>query len=805
MVANIVKRLKDPDSNIRDACVESMGVLASQIGGAGPGAATTVFVKPLLEALGEQNKTLQIGAAMCLARVVECVKDPHPPTLQRLCPRMVKMLASPNFLAKSSLLSVVGVMVQVPGVVSTSQLPVLLGAVQEELDNNEWAVRKAASEVLSCMATSVGNTLVSYREGVLTALMNSRFDKVKPVRDSVTEALLLWKAIYDPNAAQSTSPKGSHGSLSPTRRPEGDSTPTMTDRKNSLLGKSGESVTSSFSDSSGRPKSMPDKRAGLLKKRAPALSDKKPNPDFFRKLEGVRDSMDWQIEVAVPRDPPQEDNPKAVATSSQHLVYCGNRSETKQGSVSLGSAYASGGMLTPDESNGTDLHYNQEEGGLLKQSAGNRIITSNCYQDPNSKMLQERLEKSERWGDSQINEHQNHGYNSSWDGNDSTITGIDKGTADMGSVHRHLTSLERQQLSMMEMLQDSMVRVHESMQDLEGRVSRLEQIVEDLAHSSSNTDGRSPVGELPTFQDGHPLGKYLSGNGFLNFKSGKTPEDTSAPLSARSRDSMEKTESISGESDEFAFGSGQQMPAAEALRRSQVMGPRPLQKGNKADREIDQDVIGTRRACDPSPDVLPQGEGPSARSVWQASKDEAIAAIRGAAIPSKPRDSHRHQSNRDFNVEQKSNRVVSGPFWMLWSRAMESARAGELDVAYADIIGSNDELLLVRLMGRTGPVMEQLSDSTVTHLICSIKQFLQQQSFLDCIIPWIQQVLDLVSSNGPDALGLSGDTKKDLVFALQEATTKEYAESWMASKIAELAEQMGSIWSSSGNSVTGDS
>lgn len=70
-------------------------------------------------------------------------------------------------------------------------------------------------------------------------------------------------------------------------------------------------------------------------------------------------------------------------------------------------------------------------------------------------MLQERLEKSERWGDSQINEHQNHGYNSSWDGNDSTITGIDKGTADMGSVHRHLTSLERQQLSMMEMLQVS--------------------------------------------------------------------------------------------------------------------------------------------------------------------------------------------------------------------------------------------------------------------------------------------------------------------------------------------------------------
>lgn len=114
MVGNIVKRLKDPDSNIRDACVETMGILASQIGGADAGSAAAVFVKPLLEALAEQHKTLQTGAAMTLARVIECIKDPHPPTLQRLSPRVVKMLASPNFLAKASLLNAVGVMVQVP-------------------------------------------------------------------------------------------------------------------------------------------------------------------------------------------------------------------------------------------------------------------------------------------------------------------------------------------------------------------------------------------------------------------------------------------------------------------------------------------------------------------------------------------------------------------------------------------------------------------------------------------------------------------------------------------------------------------
>lgn len=285
-----------------------------------------------------------------------------------------------------------------------------------------------------------------------------------------------------------------------------------------------------------------------------------------------------------------------------------------------------------------------------------------------------------------------------------------------------------------------MARVHDSMQDLEGRVSRLEQIVENIAHSTSgNTEGRTPVGESPRFQGGHPLGKYLPGNGYPNFKTGKVTEDNAAPSSARSQDSMEKRiESTSEESDEFGFGAGHQMPAAEALRRPNVLGASPLQKRNTRD-DVELEHLGTRRVCDRSAGPLPQGEGPSARSVWHASKDEAIAAIRGAAIPSRPH-LHRKHSGRDFNADQKPNRVVGGPFWMLWSRAMESVRSGDLNGAYEEILGSSDELLLVRLMGRTGPVLDQLSAATVSQLMDIIKQFLQQQSFLDCIIPWIQQV-----------------------------------------------------------------
>lgn len=115
-------------------------------------------------------------------------------------------------------------------------------------------------------------------------------------------------------------------------------------------------MNSSFSDTGGRPKSMPDRRANTLKKRASALSDKKANPDFFRKLEGVRDSIDWQIDIAVPRDSPHEESPRACGVArSENLVYHGNCTDTKPDSAPL--ANDAGETLRPEEGNGADRSY----------------------------------------------------------------------------------------------------------------------------------------------------------------------------------------------------------------------------------------------------------------------------------------------------------------------------------------------------------------------------------------------------------------------------------------------------------------
>lgn len=114
MVANIVRRLKDPDSNIRDACVDTIGILASQTGrGIEAGTSLNVFVKPLFEALGEQHRNLQVGASLCMARVIDCTTDPDPPTLQLLCPRIAKLLGGSNFMGRAALLTTIASLSQV--------------------------------------------------------------------------------------------------------------------------------------------------------------------------------------------------------------------------------------------------------------------------------------------------------------------------------------------------------------------------------------------------------------------------------------------------------------------------------------------------------------------------------------------------------------------------------------------------------------------------------------------------------------------------------------------------------------------
>ncbi|PWA74980.1 ARM repeat superfamily protein [Artemisia annua] len=66
---------------------------------------------------------------------------------------------------------------------------------------------------------------------------------------------------------------------------------------------------------------------------------------------------------------------------------------------------------------------------------------------------------------------------------------------------------------------------------------------------------------------------------------------------------------------------------------------------------------------------------------------------------------------------------------------------GDLDSAYVEAMNSGDEMVLVDLLDKTGPVLESLSNRTANDILSTLASFLSEQQFISSIIPWLQLFL----------------------------------------------------------------
>nr|XP_043623186.1 TORTIFOLIA1-like protein 2 [Erigeron canadensis] len=263
MVASIVKRLKDPDSVVRNACIETMGILASKFtttdneneGG------FVVLVRPLFEALGEQNKHVQFGSALCLSRVIDNTNDPPLPILQRMLTRTTKMLKNPHFMAKPAMIELNRSIIQAGGASTQSMLTAAMASIQEALKNSDWRTRKAASEALAEIASSNGSYSASLKSSCIRSLEICRFDKVKPVRDTVLQALQLWKSLLGTDASE--------------------------------LSEAGSSIKGDYNDIPSNSEST------SIRKRVP-LSVRKTGHSYVESPQHSK-ANDWHVEVSVPK------------------------------------------------------------------------------------------------------------------------------------------------------------------------------------------------------------------------------------------------------------------------------------------------------------------------------------------------------------------------------------------------------------------------------------------------------------------------------------------------------------------------
>ncbi|GAB2284668.1 hypothetical protein Dimus_019120 [Dionaea muscipula] len=764
IVAHVAKRLRDPDPGVREACRDVIGILSGVYlkgeceNGNG---VVSLFAKPLFEAMGENNKGVQVGAAMCLGKVVESAKTPPVSAFQKLCPRICKYLNSPNFFAKSALLSVAASLSQL-GAVPPQSLEPLLQSIHECLASTDWATRKAAADTLTALAMHSSDLIKDITTSTLTVLEGCRFDKIKPVRESMTEALQIWKRIAgNADGAGDEQKALSHDAENPGPAESMDKSSQKAadtiESKVASLGNDSSNADFSMSNSDGKLKGMPisDRTVGILKKKVPVLTDKELNPEFFQNLE-TRGSGDLPVEVIVPRRGLAASNPQEEVTG----------------------------------------HDQADVGSNI-----NKELSTAKHRDFDGF-------RRDRWVDPRVHGKDQRPRAFDYDDRNvslSTAENHSEGSfiSNKGNWHpiqRQLLHLERQQANLMKMLQDFMGGSHDSMITLENRVRGLERVVEDMAQDLSMSSGRRGGNFMPGFEgsSNRPASRY---SGLFDY-SAKLGRGVDGRLQFGDRFSPSEGMRGRGPPWRSDLQESWDFHPYGAVKNGQTSARRDVGNNHLGSRspgsDHENDQVGGRRAWDKGVGPIRLGEGPSARSVWQASKDEAtLEAIRvagddngtartaRAAVPEMTAE-----ALGSDNVEQEQDLI-----WTCWRNAMDALQVGDMDSAYAEVLSTGDDFLLVKLMDQSGPVLDQLSNGMAIEIVSAVLQLVLEQNLFDICFSWVQQLVDLVMENGPGVFGIPMEIKRELLFNLHEASsTIELPEDWQGATPEQLMLQLASSW-----------
>ncbi|KAF8389491.1 hypothetical protein HHK36_026186 [Tetracentron sinense] len=735
MITSIVKRLKDPDSVVRDACVETVGVLASKLrnrGGESDGV-FVVLVKPLFEALGEQNRQVQSGSALCLARVIDNTNDPPVSVLLRMLTRIVKLLKNPHFMAKPAVIELIRSVIQAGGAPTHSALSAAVTSIQEALKSSDWTTRKAASVALREIVASCGSLLGSFKASCIHSLESCRFDKVKPVRDSVLQALQYWRSLSGPD--------------SPEPSEAGSST------KENFCG-GDYSDRTSISD--GGWKDVDLKRIGTvsMKKRVP-LTVRKTCQNHVENPQHSK-AKDWHIEIAVPKthaislvDAHNEESEGSCVTKTIERMNANARDvqdigfkyapmDDEQDCSSM-STLVTGNF---ESKHVTIAHDSLQEGGLMKpmemnqRSAAEEIGSEEIY----SERMRERKSL-----DSTVTELTSR-----------SVNGCCLQTAnEMSFIRRQLLDIENKQSNLMDLLQVLMGSTMESLSMLQSKVLGLEHAVDKIA------------------QD------LVHGGNYSNIASSKLLKKNQSVCSSPRLSTCSPRPSVDINSRQSSLLS---MKNRDVWEETTFCKSRPSSYV-KQGLEIWRDPTV-------SINITPNGKGvqqsfgrrPQNTSCCQTRKTED--ALSASAC----------NANARKNSSESKN--------CLWKRVKDFLCAGNLDSAFVEALCSGDDLVLIELLDRTGPVLESLSHRTVSEILSTLAAYSLDQRFINSIIPWLQQVVDLSTTHGPNYLVLSAKERREFMSAIQEAATLDFPNLAEKRSVTQLALKLRQVWGKSFNIVS---
>ncbi|KAF6151351.1 hypothetical protein GIB67_040624 [Kingdonia uniflora] len=109
--------------------------------------------------------------------------------------------------------------------------------------------------------------------------------------------------------------------------------------------------------------------------------------------------------------------------------------------------------------------------------------------------------------------------------------------------------------------------------------------------------------------------------------------------------------------------------------------------------------------------------------------------------------------------------------WASWSNVMDALHVEDMDTTYVEVLSTGDDLLLVKLMERSGPIVDQLSNEITDELA------------------------DIVMENGPNILGIPNEIKNELLLNLNEASLARDAPGDCEGATSDqLFDQLASAW-----------
>ncbi|KAM1065602.1 hypothetical protein FF2_020925 [Malus domestica] len=450
MISTVVRRLRDPDSVVRSACVEAVSAMSSKIT---TPAFSSSFLKPLMDTLAtEQDLNSQIGSALCLAAAIDSAPDPDPVQLKRSLQRLSKLAKSESFKAKAALLVLVGSIIGAGGASSQGALDWLVPCVIEFLSSEDWTTRKAAAEALGKVATVETDLAPIYKASCLNALESRRFDKVKLVRETMNETLELWKVLLAGDSEDVPAPIQSRSS---TDNGIGRCSP----------------PSSKSSDDAGccrnpQPKKTvptnrsPPSDASLVttaKKGSPlSRNDRKPDTAVFSKQDHKKPT-DWKFEIATPN------SLSSKVTHKDDIVRSDPRDPESGKNDHIGNGVLETNSLLFSKNPGEKVY---RFGGL---KSGSLVVP--------------------------FNDHENYDSDVEVSNDAEEVYEKLKDAEDLSLIREQLIQIENQQSSLLNLLQRFIGSSQSGLNALESRVHGLEMALDEISYDLAISSGRIPNAE----------------------------------------------------------------------------------------------------------------------------------------------------------------------------------------------------------------------------------------------------------------------------------------------------------------------